>query len=87
MYKTILLPKQSLRQALAAAIRALPERKRTLLRLYYEDRLKMQEIALRLRVSVSRVSRLHTEAIALLRVATLGEDGSAALLKPRARQR
>ena len=83
----VVLQRAALRQALAAAILALPEQKKTMLRLYYEDKLKMHEIAARLRVSVSRVSRLHAEAIALLRVAIIGDDGAASLLKPRSRAR
>lgn len=54
-------------EALAGAIRALSERERILLSLYYEQELTMKEISLVLDVSESRVCQLHSRALHRLR--------------------
>lgn len=51
----------------AAAIERLPEREKLVLSLYYKEELAMKEIATVLEVGESRVSQLHTSAIARLR--------------------
>jgi len=51
----------------AAAIEELPERERTVLALYYYEELAMKDIAKVLGVVDSRVSQIHTAAIARLR--------------------
>jgi RNA polymerase sigma factor for flagellar operon FliA len=53
--------------SLAGAIRALSERERILLSLYYEQELTMKEISLVLDVSESRVCQLHARAVHRLR--------------------
>ena len=54
---------------LAQAIDRLPDRERLVLSLYYEEELTLKEIGKVLRVSESRVSQLHSVAIARLRAA------------------
>lgn len=63
-----------LRQHLIAAIDALPERERTLLGLYYQEELNLKEIGAVLGVSESRVSQLHSQAMARLRKALPAMD-------------
>ncbi len=58
---------QALTNELAGAFTKLPERERTVLGLYYQDGLVQAEIARVLDVSESRVSQIHSSAIALLR--------------------
>ncbi len=54
-------------QDLAGAIDGLPERERTVVALYYHESLTLKEIGHVLDVSESRVSQIHTKAIASLR--------------------
>jgi RNA polymerase sigma factor FliA len=61
------------RQAVVDAIDALPEREKILMGLYYEEELNLKEIGAVMGVSESRVSQLHTQAVARLR-ATLREQ-------------
>ncbi len=58
---------ESLRQQLAKAIAALPERERLVLALYYDEELNLKEIGLVLGVSESRVSQIHSQAALRLR--------------------
>jgi RNA polymerase sigma factor for flagellar operon FliA len=83
----VVLERAALRQTLAAAIQVLPEQKNMVLRLYYEEELKMHEIGSQLRLSEARVSQLHTQAIAQLRAALFGQDPSVSVLKPRTKAR
>lgn len=67
------LPEEALhdvrfREALVAAIETLPEREKLLMGLYYEQELNFKEIAAVLGVTESRVSQLHSQAVARLRV-------------------
>ncbi len=55
------------REALIAAINALPEREKLLLGLYYEQELNLKEIGAVMSVSESRVCQLHSQAVARLR--------------------
>jgi RNA polymerase sigma factor for flagellar operon FliA len=52
---------------LARAIDCLPERERLVLSLYYDEELQLKEIGAVLGVSESRVSQLHSQALARLR--------------------
>lgn len=81
------LDRAAVRQTLLKAIAALPEQKRSVLQLYYEDELKMREIGDMLKISEARVSQLHSHAIAQLRAALLGGEERAEVLKPRSRPR
>jgi RNA polymerase sigma factor for flagellar operon FliA len=58
---------------LAAAVRALPERERLIVTLYYYEGLTAKEISQILGVSQSRISQLHSKAIMRLR-AHLSEE-------------
>ena len=61
------------RQAVIDAIDHLPPREKLLMGLYYEEELNLKEIGAVMGVSESRVSQLHTQAVARLR-ATLREQ-------------
>jgi RNA polymerase sigma factor for flagellar operon FliA len=55
------------RTALAEAIEALPERENLVMGLYYEQELNLKEIGAVLDISESRVSQIHSQAIARIR--------------------
>ncbi|CAN5239006.1 RNA polymerase sigma factor FliA [soil metagenome] len=55
------------RAAVVKAINALPEREKILMGLYYEQAMNLKEIGAVMGVSESRVSQLHSQAIARLR--------------------
>jgi RNA polymerase sigma factor FliA len=59
--------KAEMREKLAEAIAALPERERLVLTLYYYEEMTMKEIGLTLDVVESRVSQIHTSAVLHLR--------------------
>lgn len=58
-----------MRERLAAAIEALPERERLVLTLYYYEELTMKEIAQVLELVESRISQIHSAAVLRLRSA------------------
>ncbi len=60
------------RQALAAAIGALPEREQLMMSLYYNEELNLKEIGEVLGVSESRVCQLHGQALVRLRTRLSG---------------
>ncbi len=62
--------RDSLLGQLVAAIDQLPERERLVLALYYDENLNLKEIGAVLRVSESRISQLHSQALARLRART-----------------
>ena len=49
------------------AIKVLPEREQMVMSLYYEEELNLKEIGAVLGVTESRVSQLHSQAVARLR--------------------
>ena len=56
------------REILGRALARIPERERQIVRLYYRQELTMKEIGKRLRIDESRVSQLHSAALARLRL-------------------
>lgn len=60
------------RDALAAAVGELPDRERSVMRMYYDQELNLKEIGAALGVTESRVSQLHGRAVARLRVKLRG---------------
>lgn len=59
--------KQELMTFLAHAIEQLPERERTVIRLYYFEELTLKQISDILNVSESRISQLHTKGVSRLK--------------------
>ncbi len=55
------------RHALVAAIENLPERERLVMGMYYEQEMNLKEIGAVLGVTESRISQLHSQAVARLR--------------------
>jgi len=68
---------------LAGAVDQLPERDRLVLSLYYEKDLTLKEIGAVLGVSVSRVSQIHSKAVARLRVILRTDKGENGVFAPR----
>jgi RNA polymerase sigma factor for flagellar operon FliA len=64
-----LLADEELRESVAAAIAALPERLQLVIQLYFVEELNLAEIAAALQVSVPRVHQLKAQAIDRLRAA------------------
>ena len=58
---------KSIKNVVASSIEELPERQRVVLSLYYYEDLNLKEIGRVLRVTESRVSQLHAQAIVRLR--------------------
>lgn len=82
----VVLERAALRLALVDAIKTLPRQKQTVLRLYYEDDLKMRTIGEQLHLTEARISQIHAQAIAQLR-ATMPDGDIGRLLKPRRKAR
>ena len=61
------LSDRKMREALVAAIENLPEREQFVMSMYYEQDMNLQEIAVVLGVTESRVCQLHSQSIARLR--------------------
>lgn len=55
------------RELLSRALRCLSERERSIINLYYKDAMTMKQIGVRLGIDESRVSQLHSGAVARLR--------------------
>jgi len=64
---TVRMEKQQMVEALASAIKTLPERELLIVSLYYKDEMTMKEIAQILDISESRVCQLHGRALSRLR--------------------
>lgn len=59
--------KEEQKQLLAAAVDKLPEKEKLVVALYYQEELTLKEIAAILKLSESRISQLHSQAILRLR--------------------
>lgn len=59
--------KEEQKQILALAVEKLPEKEKLVLGLYYQEELTLKEIAAVLKLSESRISQLHSQAILRLR--------------------
>ena len=68
-----LVDQSELRDRIADAIAALPEREKLVVALYYYENLTLREIGEVLGVTESRVSQLHTKAVLRLRSKLAGE--------------
>jgi RNA polymerase sigma factor for flagellar operon FliA len=68
-----LIDQSELRDRIADAIAALPEREKLVVALYYYENLTLREIGEVLGVTESRVSQLHTKAVLRLRSKLQGE--------------
>ena len=79
-----ILEECNMRGALVAAIAGLPEREQMMMALYYEQDLNLREIGEVMGVTESRVCQLHSQAVARLRAAVVGDEGSD---KPLAKRR
>lgn len=62
-----LLQDKRMREALVQAIKALPERELYVMSMYYEQDMTLKEIGAVLEVTESRVSQIHSQAVARLR--------------------
>lgn len=65
--------KRELREMVARAVAALPERERSVISLYYEQELTLKEIGEIMGVTESRVCQIHTQATARLRASVQRE--------------
>lgn len=63
-----MLQSRKMREALVEAIKTLPEREQYILSMYYEQEMNLKEIAAVLDVTESRVSQIHSQIMARLRV-------------------
>jgi RNA polymerase sigma factor for flagellar operon FliA len=70
-----ILEDENLKKLLVQGIESLPERENLMMALYYEQDLNLREIGEVMGVSESRVSQLHTQAVARLRTGIFGESG------------
>ncbi len=61
------MEKRQMLEALAGAVKVLPERELLIVSLYYKDEMTMREIAQILEISESRVCQLHGRALSRLR--------------------
>lgn len=63
-----MLENQNMRKSLIDAIGLLPEREQNIMSMYYEQEMNLKEMAEVLGITDSRVSQLHSQAIARLRL-------------------
>jgi RNA polymerase sigma factor for flagellar operon FliA len=71
-----ILEDQSLKKSLVQGIELLPEREKLMMSLYYEQDLNLREIGDIMGVTESRVSQLHSQAVARLRARLFEDSGT-----------
>ena len=69
-----LLAQSEVKDRLADAIAALPEREKLVIALYYYENLTLREIGEVLGVTESRISQLHTKAVLRLKSRLQGDN-------------
>ncbi len=69
---SMMLRDDRFRDALIEAVEDLPERERMVMGMYYEQEMNLKEIGAVLGVTESRISQLHSQAVARLRVKLRG---------------
>jgi RNA polymerase sigma factor for flagellar operon FliA len=67
------IEREELKEMLLEALEALTENEKKVILLYYYEELTLKEISLILEVSESRISQLHTKALAKMKK-SLGSD-------------
>ena len=77
------LERRTVQRTLLLAISDLTEREEAVMKGYYVDGVSMKEIGVGLGITESRVSQIHTQAIAKLRAAMLGDVSAPSPLTPR----
>lgn len=83
----VVLERSAFRQGLARALAELEAPYQQVLHLYYGMGLRMHEVGTEMGLSESRVSQLHTHAIAELRAVLQTPDARFSMLKPRSKPR
>lgn len=77
------LERKAVQRTLLLALNQLTEREAAVMQAYYSDEQTMKEIAIALGITEGRISQIHTQAIAKLRAAVLGDNSTPSPLKPR----
>ena len=77
------LERKQVQRTLLKAISDLSERETQVMTAYYAEELNMRTIAVQLDITEGRVSQIHTQAIAKLRAALLGDGCGPTLVTPR----
>ena len=83
----VVLERAAFQQALASGLDALSAQEKTVMAHYYEAGRTMRVIADLLGISEGRVSQIHAQAVARLRVVVLGGAEKTAVLAPRRKPR
>lgn len=83
----VVLRRAAFRKVLGDALEALPAREQAVMTHYYEEERPMREIGELLGLSEGRVSQIHAQAIARLRVAVIGGEPQRSVLAPRRQAR
>ena len=83
----VVLQRAAFRAALGGALGALPDQEQSVVARYYGEGRTMREIGELLDISEGRVSQIHSQAIARLRVAVIGGEPERSVLAPRRKAR
>ena len=77
------LERRILQRTLLIAISDLSAREGEVMSMYYIHELTMKDVGAKLNLTEGRISQIHTQAIAKLRAAVVGEADKSPMLKPR----